>query len=104
MKVKAGAIRIFLVISAVLLAGCVSPGKKELVEARWITEGESLQYEGNNWLPQRRFEVFAPKDLLKVAEYRGVPVYAEKVDIKPYRALYTKMGEYEYRLFTREKK
>jgi hypothetical protein len=92
-----------VMLALLACAGCAAPREKVPAEPDWIREGQPLVYEGANWLPQRRSEVFAESDLEQVGEYRGVPFFAERADLKPYATLYTTLGPYEYRAFKKER-
>lgn len=74
------------------------------VEAPWIRNGEPIEFEGLRWYPQSDVEVFQDFEMLPLGEYRGVPFFAPKVDIRPYKRVYTKFGHNQFRYFLNETK
>jgi len=94
-------------------AGCVgtnsgSNGQWErypapAVEAPWIRNGEPVIYEGKQWFPVRDVEVLLDSEVYQIGEYRGVQIFVDKIDIKPYDRIYTKFTKAKYRYFERHK-
>ena len=68
-------------------------------EAVWIRNGEPLLFEDVTWLPQDQIEIFLDSEVYLLGEYRGVQVFADKVDVRPYARLYTKFGQNKFRVF-----
>lgn len=69
------------------------------VEAAWIRNGESLVFEGEKWAPERAVEILSDDEVMIVGEDRGVQIFIEKVDIRPYNRLYTKFARNKFRIF-----
>lgn len=74
------------------------------VEATWIRNGEPIEFEGKRWYPQSDVEVFQDFEMLPLGAYRGVSFFAPKVDIRPYKRVYTKFGHNQFRYFLDESK
>ena len=102
----------FLLIISIMLFGC-SPVKENAratgvfavpeQEARWIREGEPIKYEEKLWYPQDRLDILLDSEVYYEGEYRGVPFFVEKVDIKPYSRILTKFGRNRFRVFRPKK-
>lgn len=93
---------------SIILAGCGTAGgnignmptfKIPDEEADWIRNGEPLVMEEENWFPQDMFDILLDSEVYRVGEYRGVEVFAEKADVRPYQRLYTKFGKNRFRIF-----
>lgn len=72
------------------------------VEAAWIRNGELIEFEGDRWYPRSDIEVFQDFEMLPLGEFRGVPFFVAKIDVRPYRRLYTKFGRNQFRYFEKE--
>ncbi len=72
-----------------------------LIEAGWIRNGEPIIYEGKEWYPARDVENLLDNEVFQIGEYRGVQIFVDKIDIKPYERLYTKFAKGKYRYFQR---
>ncbi len=93
------------------LAGCIrssggNSGQLQsypapLIEAGWIRNGEPIIYEGDEWYPARDVENFLDTEVFQIGEYKGVQIFVDKVDIKPYERLYTKFAKGKYRYWLR---
>lgn len=68
-------------------------------EAAWIRNGEPLTFENEPWYPQDRLAVLMDSEVYKVGEDRGVMIFVEKADVRPYARLYTKFGKNKFRVF-----
>lgn len=71
------------------------PGK----EAEWIRNGEPIELDGKQWVPQDGIENLLDSEVYLLGEYRGVEFFVEKTDVKPYDRLYTKFGQNRFRYF-----
>ncbi len=69
------------------------------VEAGWIREGQPIEYEGKRWYPINDVEVLLDMEVYQVSEYKGVQIFVDKVDTKPYKRLYTKFAKNKFRYF-----
>jgi hypothetical protein len=79
--------------------GNLSVYKIPLQEPEWIRNGEPIEFEGQKWYPQDEVDILLDSEVSLVGEYRGVQVFIERVDVRPYRALYTKFGEHKFRSY-----
>jgi len=73
------------------------------VEAQWIRNGEPIDFEGALWYPADGIEVLRDSEVYLVAEYRGLQVFADRIDVRPYDRLYTKFGKNKFRYFKQRK-
>ncbi len=71
------------------------------IEAAWIRNGEPILYDKKQWYPKRDIEILLDLEVFQIGEYKGVQIFIEKTDIKPYRRLYTKFAKNKYRYFER---
>ena len=72
-----------------------------VIEAGWIRDGEPIEYDGNKWYPVNDYEVLQDSEVFQIAEYKGVQVFVEKIDTKPYERIYTKFDKNKFRYFER---
>ena len=72
-----------------------------IIEAGWIRNGEPVVYEGQEWFPKRDVEVLLDSEVYQIGEYKGVQIFVDKTDIKPYRRMYTKFAKNKFRYFER---
>lgn len=72
-----------------------------LVEANWIRDGQPIEYGGEKWYPVDDVEILTDSEVYQIGEYKGVQIFADKIDIKPYHRLYTKFGKNKFRYFER---
>ncbi len=70
-------------------------------EAQWIRDGEPMEFEGDLWYPQDAVDVLLDSEVLLIGECQGVQVFVDKVDVRPFRVLYSKFGENKFRIFKR---
>lgn len=96
-------------VIAVICAGCASTAAnipalypEPEAEAEWIREGAPIQFKGELWYPVDTIEILTDQDVYPVDEYRGVAFFVEKVDVQPYRRLFTKFGYNQFRPFERK--
>jgi len=71
-------------------------------EANWIRNGEPIEFEGKLWYPADGIETLLDPEVHIVSEYRGVQVFVDKVDVRPYNRLYTKFGTNKFRYFKKQ--
>lgn len=69
------------------------------VEPDWIRNGESLKYEDTAWYPEDGIESLTDDEVLPIGDYRGVKIFVEKTDVRPYERIYTKFGVNKFRYF-----
>lgn len=69
------------------------------VEAQWIQHGEPIIFQDKEWYPQDRVDILLDSEVYLKGEYRGVPFFVGKVDVYPYRKIYTKFGRNKFRIF-----
>ncbi|MBP9854426.1 MAG: hypothetical protein KBD53_06135 [Candidatus Omnitrophica bacterium] len=69
------------------------------MEAEWIRNGEPIVFENESWYPVDGIESLIDTEVMPVVEYKGVTVFIDKVDVRPYNRLYTKFGINKYRYF-----
>ena len=104
--------RILLTISLMVLvsginSGCVSSGGSDDVmiykifspEPEWIRNGEPIEFEGELWYPRDTIDVLTDSEVVPLEEYRSIPFYLQKIDVRPFDRLYTKFGKNKYRVF-----
>jgi hypothetical protein len=72
------------------------------IEARWIRNGEPIEYDGCKWYPVNDYEVLQDSEILQISEYKGVQIFVEKIAVKPYERLYTKFDKNKFRYFERK--
>jgi len=73
-----------------------------VIEAKWIREGEPLQFEDERWYPQDAVDVLLDSEVYLLGEYRGVQFFIQKADVRPFHTLYTKFGPNKFRMFKLE--
>lgn len=95
----------FLIVSA---AGCAKHegniGQMSIyavpaTEAKWIKDGQPIEFEGEKWHPQDEIDVLLDSEVEKVGESDGVEFFIEKMDVRPYSRLYTKFARNKFRVF-----
>jgi len=101
--------RLFMMIGAALLvSGCVlSQGGPErsltssypLTEPQWVRDGQPIEFEGALWYPTDNVEGLLDTEVYQVGEYKSVPCYLDKMDVKPFDRLYTRFAKNHYRAF-----
>ena len=70
-------------------------------EAKWIRDGEPMEFEGELWYPEDAVDVLLDSEVLLLGECQGVQIFVDKVDVRPFRALYTKFGKNTFRIFNK---
>ena len=74
-----------------------------VIEAGWIRNGEPIEYGGSRWFPVDDTETLLDAEVYQVGEYKGVQIFVDKVDIKPYKRLYTKFAKNKFRYYERHR-
>ncbi|HBO97579.1 MAG TPA: hypothetical protein DE315_00600 [Candidatus Omnitrophica bacterium] len=101
-----------LVFSLLFLAGCVTRTgnvgnlqsfSAPALEAKWIRDGEPIEFEEALWYPADGIEGLMDSEVYHVGEYKGTQVFIDKLDVRPYERLYTKYGKNQFRYFEKEK-
>ncbi len=105
--------KFYMVMMAFLfLTGCYSSGgnigqlqiyKVPVMEAEWIRNGEPIEFEKESWYPVDDVEHLLDSEVIPVGEYRGVQIFVEKVDVRPYERLYSKFNVNQFRYFEKKK-
>lgn len=105
-------VRLSFFIVGLWLVGCAhKPADNEgqlqsypipLVEASWIRGGQPIEYDADEWYPVNDIEVLADAEVYQIGEYKGVQIFVDKLDVKPYHRLYTKFGKNKFRYFERK--
>ena len=72
-----------------------------LMEASWIREGQPVEYEGQKWYPVNDVEILTDSEVYQIGEYKGVQIFVDKMETKPYSRLFTKFGKNKFRYFER---
>jgi len=72
------------------------------MEAEWILNGEPIEFEGELWYPSDNVEGFMDSEMYWAGEYRDVPFFVDKTDVRPYGRLYTKFGKNKFRFFEKK--
>ena len=72
-----------------------------IIEAGWIRNGDPIIYGGTKWYPVNDYEILQDSEVFQVTEYKGVQVFIEKIDTKPYERIYTKFDKNKFRYFER---
>ena len=101
----------FFALSVVSLVGCrnLSSGNDgqmqsypaPAIEAGWIRNGEPIGYNGQKWFPTDDVENLLDSEVYQVGEYKGIQVFVDKIDAKPYDRLYTKFAKGKFRYYER---
>ncbi len=101
---------LFIAGVVILFSGCASFSSNKndgqlqsypipVIEAAWIRNGEPVVFENKQWFPVRDLENLMDSEVFQIGEYKGVQIFVDKVDIKPYERIYTKFGKNKYRYF-----
>ena len=101
-----------LLFSAALAGGCAhgpsggNDGQLQsypypVIEAGWIRNGEAIEYDGHQWLPVDDVENLLDSEVYQIGEYKGVQIFVDKTDAKPYDRVYTKFARGKFRYFER---
>lgn len=74
------------------------------VEARWIRDGQPIEFEGELWYPADGIETFLDSEVYYLGDYKGTQFFIEKLDVRPYERLYTKYSKNQFRYFVKREK
>ena len=103
---------LWILMSIFFITGCYSSAgnigqlqiyKTPSQEADWIRNGEPVEFEKESWYPVDGIENLLDSEVVLIDEYRGVQVFVEKLDVRPYERLYTKFGLNRFRYFEKNK-
>ena len=105
--------KLFLAGLILILSGCSSQQSGNVgqlqsyafspKEADWILGGEPIEYENELWYPQDGTENLQDSEVYLLGEYRGVQLFVDKLDVRPYNRIYTKFNRNQYRYFEKRK-
>lgn len=101
-----------LCVALLWLAGCTPPQQMKhhkdvlsaytgSLEPEWIRNGDPLEFEGTKWYPKDDVETFLEDEVYPVGTYKGLQIFVDKVDVRPFDRLYTKFDDTKYRVFMR---
>ena len=101
-----------LMLIFILQTGCQNVPEKEAIwrfhstalEAEWIRNGEPIEFEGEQWYPADALENLLDSEVYLAGEFRGVSLFVDMSDVRPYERLYTRFGRNKYRFFERQTK
>ncbi len=79
--------------------GTVSTYKIVNPEPDWIRNGEPLQFESELWYPRDSIDILLDSEVVAVGEYRGIQLFVQTVDVRPYNRIYSKFGKNKFRVF-----
>ena len=105
-------IYMIVLVSGFFLTGCQTTGGNvghlqsypvTAVEAKWIRDGEPIEFEDQLWYPADSVEGFLDSEMALVGTYRDVHFFIDKIDVRPYDRLYTKFGRNQFRFFEKRK-
>ena len=89
-------------------AGCSLPSRSldsnvnastAITEPEWIRNGEPVEIEQASWYPTDEVERLMDNEVFQIGKYKDVPVFIERVDVKPYARVYTRFEKGRYRAF-----
>ncbi|MBI3602413.1 MAG: hypothetical protein HY209_05925 [Candidatus Omnitrophica bacterium] len=69
------------------------------VEAGWVRNGDPIEYDAQKWYAVNDVETLLDSEVYQVGEYKGVQIFVDKIDTKPYHRLYTKFAKNQFRYF-----
>lgn len=101
-----------LIFSLLFVTGCVTKTgnvgnlqsySAPALEAKWIRDGEPIEFEGALWYPADGIESLMDSEVYHIGEYKGAQFFIDKLDVRPYERLYTKYGKNQFRYFEKEK-
>ncbi len=72
------------------------------VEPQWIRDGEPIEFDQELWYPADDTENLTDNEVTLLTEHRGVQVFIDEKDVKPYHRLYTKFGKNKFRYFEKQ--
>lgn len=89
-------------------SGCTTTGNAPAqystagIEADWIRNGQPLEFEKESWYPTDMVENLLNDEVYLMGEYRGVQIFVDKTDVRPFERLYTKFGKHKFRVFEKK--
>ncbi len=100
-----------LIFSLWLLTGCRTTQTGNIgnvqsylfptIEAKWIRDGEPIEFEGELWAPGDGIEGLLDSEVYHIGEYKEIQVFIDRLDVRPYERLYTKYGKNQFRYYER---
>ncbi|MEI6437462.1 MAG: hypothetical protein WCO69_01780 [Candidatus Omnitrophota bacterium] len=69
------------------------------VEAEWIRNGQPMEFDDLTWYPTDDVERLLDNEMYKIGQYKDVPVFIERIEVKPYARVYTRFEKGRYRAF-----
>ncbi len=72
------------------------------LEPEWIRNGEPVEFEGELWFPADSVENLLDTEVYQVGEYKGVPIFIELTDVRPYDRIYTRFAKHKFRFFEKK--
>ncbi len=100
-----------VLLSTIMMVGCshlnsANDGQVQsypvtAVEAGWIRNGDPMIFEAHQWFPVDDTESMTDAEMYQVGEFKGAPVFVDKIDTKPYDRLYTKFAKGRFRYYER---
>ena len=100
-----------MVVMVAGLMGCYTSSGNEgsvqtyppmAVEAKWIRNGEPVEFEGELWYPSDGIESLLDSEVYLLGEYRGIQIFVDKLDVRPYNRLYTKFSKNKFRYYKKK--
>lgn len=98
-------------LAVIWLGGCETPGggknygfdnRSVPLEPEWIRNGEPIEFEGELWFPADSIENLLDMEVYQVGVYKGIPIFIELTDVRPYDRIYTRFGKHQFRFFQKE--
>ena len=103
---------LFLIFSLLFVTGCltqtgnvgnVQSYASPAIEAKWIRDGEPIEFEGELWYPADGIESLMDSEVYQIGDYKDTQIFIDKLDVRPYERLYTKYGNNQFRYFEKAK-
>lgn len=104
---------LFLIFSLLFVTGCLTPTgnvgnvqsyASPAIEAKWIRDGEPIEFEGGLWYPADGIESLMDSEVYQIGEHKGTQIFIDKLDVRPYERLYTKYGNNQFRYFEKARR
>lgn len=106
-KISLVFVTLWVMVIGLSVSGCgTSGGDSHIVmyqitspEPDWIRNGEPVELEGELWYPTDNADILLDNEVEPVGNYKGVPLYVQKLDVRPYNRIYTKFAKNKFRVF-----
>ena len=79
--------------------GNISTYKIVNPEPDWIRNGEPLEFESELWYPRDSLDILLDSEVMVVGDFRGLQIFIQAVDVRPYNRVFTKFGKNKFRVF-----